>query len=106
MTKKMIYTSGGITGISEEEAIRWRNILEKRILIQSDCFDVFNPVEHYTFDDLENGIATDREIMLYEIMRLKQSDIVVYNCHYPKSIGSAMELAIAYDNRIPILLLN
>ena len=100
MTK--VYLSGAITGIPIDEACQWRS----DIMYKLYGFKVFDPTEHFEEQDLIDGTASDREIMDYELYELRHSDLVIFNCHYPKSIGSAMELAIAHENRIPILLFN
>lgn len=104
MTKKKIYLSGAISGIPEEEAMKWREEIEKYIILHyyDISMDVFNPVSHFTLDSVKSGEVTDREIMLIELNNLKNSDAVFFNCHHPESLGSMAELAIAYDRGIPI----
>ena len=102
-----IYLSGAITGIPDKEAYEWREKIED-VFYELDLPNVhiFNPVKHFTNFQLEMGLITDEELMKFEIDKLRNSDIVLYNCHHPKSLGSMAELSIAYDRNIPILAFN
>ena len=51
----------------------------------------------------KNDYINDREIMEYDLHRVRKSDAVIVNFNDPKSIGSACEMAIAYQLRIPII---
>lgn len=106
MKYKYIYLSGAITNIPESEAKIWRYKTEDFLRDNYSDAKVFNPIEHFTFEDLNTGYVSDDEIMKIEIDRLRKSDLVIYNCHYPKSLGSMAELAIAYDRNIPIFAFN
>jgi len=107
MKDKCIYLSGAITGIPENEAYEWRDEIEE-CFKQMDLpwIHVFNPVTHFSQLGLDAGLYTDDDIMNLEIYKLRNSDIVFYNCHYPKSLGSMAELSIAYERGIPILAFN
>lgn len=106
MKNKLIYLSGAISGIDEYEARLWREKTEHFIRDNNPYVKVFNPVNQFTFEDLTRGYVTDDEIMKIEIDKLRNSDIVIYNCNHSKSLGSMAELAIAYDRNIPILAFN
>ena len=107
MKDRLVYLSGAISGIPEEEAYEWRDDVEN-FFEQLDLpwLHVFNPVTHFSQLGLKLGHYTDDDIMNLEIYKLRNSDIVFYNCHYPKSLGSMAELAIAYERGIPILAFN
>lgn len=107
MKDKTIYLSGAITGIPENEAYQWRDEIEE-VFNQIDLpwLHVFNPVTHFSKLGLDTGLYTDEDIMNLEIHKLRNSDIVFFNCHYPKSLGSMAEIAIAYERGIPILAFN
>lgn len=102
MNEFNIYLSGALTGFTLEKQLKWRNeVIE---LIKSNTtrpVRFFNPPKH--FSPSTNNHLTEREVMEFEVERLHKSDLVIVNLNYPKSIGTAMELAIAYDNKIPIL---
>lgn len=102
-----IYLSGAISNIPEPEAYGWREDIESLFdYIGFKNIHVFNPARHFTNLQLEIGLINDEELMKFEIDKLRRSDVVIYNCHYPKSLGSMAELAIAYDRNIPILAFN
>lgn len=61
-----------------------------------------NPNNHFNFKD-EIDYKSQREIMEYDLHRVRNSDLIIVNFNEPASIGSAMELAIAYEKKIPIL---
>ena len=69
----------------------------------SNSIQVFDPWDHFSFADEAYKAKEAMDIDIYHLVR---SDLVVVNfdCD-PKSIGTACELAIAYDKRIPILAL-
>lgn len=107
MKDKMVYLSGAISNIPENEAYQWRDEVEE-VFHQIDLpwLHVFNPVTHFSQLGLDTGLYTDEDIMNLEIHKLRNSDIVFFNCHYPKSLGSMAEIAIAYERGIPILAFN
>lgn len=100
-----IYLSGGMTGLRMEEQLKWR----KRVMdaIEYGEFDLsknpifFNPPYYYSPATLNH--KSEREAMEFELNQLRRSDLVIVNFNMPKSIGTAMELAIAREHRIPII---
>ena len=107
MTDKTIYLSGAITNIPEIEANQWRIELKQKLEAVSSHVHVFNPVAHYSFEDIKSGLVSDREIMETELYKLRRSDIVIVNFfHSSTSLGTMAELAIAYELKIPIIGLN
>ena len=107
MRDKLIYLSGAISNIPEEEAYRWRDdIIETFNQIDIPWLHIFNPLEHFSNLKLELNLCTNEDIMNLEIHKLRKSDIVFYNCKHSNSLGSMAELAIAYDRGIPILAFN
>lgn len=61
----------------------------------------FNPPLYYSPNQPYH--KNEREVMEYELDRLRKSDVVIVNFNIPKSIGTAMEVAVARENRIPII---
>lgn len=81
----------------------WRVDLKNQIEQISDGKAICcNPNDHFNFLD-KNDYLNDREIMEYDLHRVRKSDVVIVNFNDPKSIGSACEIAIAYQLRIPII---
>lgn len=63
--------------------------------------EFFSPPEYYNEFCLEH--KSDKEVFLFDLNKLRKADVVVVNLNQQKSIGTAMEVAIAYENRIPII---
>lgn len=106
MNKVKFYMAGGMAGLSVEEQMEWRKDIKKRInnsLIHDPTY-FFQPPYYYQ----PNGDyhRSEREAFLFDLNRLRHSDIVIVNFNVSKSIGTAMEIAVAHENRIPVIGLN
>ena len=106
MNKTMIYLSGGMSGLSYEEQLQWRDEFKKQLSFVTDTSKIsfFSPPTYYS--PATHNHKSEREAFEYDIERLRKSNIVVVNFNVPNSIGTAMELAIARELRIPIIGLN
>lgn len=102
-----IYLSGGMGALSFEEQSKWRQQIQDAIKFNYECEKkpvFFNPVDYYTFEEKRH--KTEREIVEFDLYNLRNSDLVIVNFNDPKSIGTAAELAIAYDMHIPVIGIN
>lgn len=103
-----IYLAGGMTGLSFEEYTKWRNQIKNAILYGDYDYErkpvFFDPTVYYNFESV--NYDSDREVMNFDLNALRKSDLLVVNFNRPNSLGTAMEVAIAYENRIPILALD
>lgn len=99
---KVIYLSGGMTGLSKEERNHWR---EKMVEAFSEEYhlNLFNPCEHWDIDD---PCVNERAAMNYDLHRLRNADLMILNFNAPASLGTMAEQGIAYELRIPIIGLN
>lgn len=103
-----IYMAGSMSGLTYEEQTKWRNKVRNVITCgmydyaRKPCF--FSPPEFYNFEDKYH--ESEREVMEYDLNRLRNSDLVVVNFNRPDSIGTAIEIAVAYERRIPVIGLN
>lgn len=103
-----IYLSGGMSNLTIEEQMRWRNRFRDAIrfgehdITKKPIF--FSPPDYYSPSTNEH--KSEREAMEFELANLRKSDLVVVNFNVPQSIGTAMELMVAKENRIPIIGLN
>lgn len=103
-----IYLSGGMGGLTIEEQTGWRNRLQNAIQYNRE------PVKHPIFFSPPNFYCpaqpveykSEKEVMEFDLYNLRKSDIVIVNFNAPQSIGTAMELAIAKENHVPIIGLN
>lgn len=108
MSECRIYLSGGMSGLSLEEQTKWRDKIINAIKFGDYEYrknvSFFNPPTFFNYEVQKQ--KTEKEVMEYELNELRHSDLVVVNFNSPKSIGTAMELMCAYENRIPIVGLN
>ena len=103
-----IYLSGGMTGLSLEDQTKWRNRFKNAIkygeydIIKDVIF--FSPPDYYNFE--EEHHKSEREVFEFDLNALRKSDLVVVNFNAPNSIGTAMELILAKELKIPVIGLN
>ncbi len=67
---------------------------------------IINPNDYFNFIEEPPAYKTQREIMEFDINRLRNSDFAIINFNDMYSLGSMGELAIAYERRIPVIGLN
>ena len=100
-----IYLSGGMTGLSIEEQEKWRSQVSSAIKFEDNGYErkpiFFNPVNHYSL--LEKQHKSEKEIMEFDLYNLRNSNLVIVNFNSPSSIGTAMELMLAKEYRIPVI---
>lgn len=102
-----IYLSGAMSNASFEEQSRWRKQIQDAIKFNYDCekkSDFFNPVQYFNFE--EKRYESELEVMNFDLNALRKSNLIVVNFNNPSSIGTAMEMMLGYEMRIPILGLN
>lgn len=103
-----IYLAGGMSNLTLEEQTKWRMRFQDAVKYGDyDCEKkaiFFDPTQNYSIFEQEH--KSEREVFEYDLYNLKRSDLVVVNFNAPKSIGTAMELAIAKENNIPVIGLN
>lgn len=103
-----IYMAGGMGNLSEEEQTKWRKQVRDAILFSGFDYTkkpVFcDPTQHYSFFAKEH--KSQREIFEYDLYNVRKSNLIIVNFNDEKSIGTAMELAIAKEKKIPIIGLN
>lgn len=105
MENVRIYLAGGMSGLSLEEQMKWRNRLKDAIkfgdydITKNPIF--FIPPNYYS--PSTDAHKSEREVMEFELANLRKSDLIVVNFNVPQSIGTAMELMAAKENRIPVV---
>ena len=102
-----IYLSGAMGSISFEEQSKWRQQIQDAIKFNYECEKkpiFFNPVNYFNFEEVR--YKSDREVMEFDLNGLRHSDLVIVNFNDPTSLGTCAELAVAYEQKIPILGLN
>lgn len=107
MENVRIYLAGGMSGLSIEEQVQWRNQFKNAIKYNYEptkSYDVFSPPDYYS--PSTDAHKSEREVMEFELAHLRKSDLVVVNFNVPESLGTAMELMVAKENNIPVVGLN
>ena len=108
MEKFDIYLMGGMGKFGKEhfeEANQWRvyckNVLEN---CESNYkVNVINPNSYFNFRDEPHSYKTQREVMEFDIHKVRNSKLCIINFNDMYSLGSMAELAIAYERRIPVI---
>lgn len=103
-----IYLSGGMTGITVEEQMRWRNMVMNELKFGQHDYDkeisFCSPPNYYGFDEIRH--KSEREEFEFYTNQLRTCNLVIVNFNVPNSIGTAMELMLARELHIPIIGLN
>jgi len=96
-----IYSSGAMCGVSEEQSRSWRTALKDAFYSRTDAVKFFDP---WDYEGLSPSEYDPIYSMKTDIRFLRQSDLVIVETILnPLSVGTNMELAIAYDRGIPII---
>lgn len=99
---KQVYLAGGMYGLTFEESDLWRRNITKELKNQCDSeIKIINPNRFYTYN--EAHYISEKEVREFDLHKLRTSDLVIVNFNAPKSIGTAQELALAAEWRIPVL---
>ena len=105
---KKIYLAGGMSGLTWEEMTEWRRKARRAFKnITDGKIDVVSPTDHIPHRKPNStDLVFDKEIMQFDIYGIRTSDLIIMNFNIPASIGTAIELGIAYENKIPVIGLN
>lgn len=101
-----IYLAGGMQNLSFDVSNIWRNNVIKSFKNVYSYSNVkcINPNDYYNFKEITYD--SQHEVMDFDLYKVRHSDLVIVNLNDVKSIGTAMELAVAHENGIPIIGLN
>ena len=102
-----IYLSGGMQKFGKadfDKSNEWRKYCKQALgRCESEYrVRVCNPNDYFNFYD-EPQYKSEREVMNFDLYKLKHSDLVIVNFNDIHSIGTQSEIAIAYDREIPII---
>lgn len=106
-----IYISGSITDLKSKEEVSYRYIIETMLMNTHHNYDytqkinVFNPIKYFNNFD-KNVFVSEKQVMRYDLYKLKNSDLIIADFINPKSVVTISEIAIAYEYKIPIIGLN
>lgn len=102
MNRLKVYLSGAMSGLTFEEMNGWREEAKQLFSSMSDIVTVINPVDFYNFN-MNPNTYTELEVMRFDLKSVSESDIILFNKDFPNSIGTAIELYHAYENKIPVV---
>lgn len=111
MKNYFVYLAGGMGVFGKEEfnkSNNWR-VFCKNTLEQCECkykVDVCNPNDYYSFVDDEPRYKSQKEIMLFDLHKVRTSNLIIVNFNDMYSLGTMTEIAVAYEHRIPVIGLN
>ena len=101
--KLKIFLSGGMTGLTEEEASKWRTSFKLNNAVQNDSPFIFIDPTYYYFPTDKTTQEYEKEAMNYDLYLVKHSDLIIVNFNSLSSIGTAQELMLAYTLNKPII---
>ena len=107
MREFTIYLAGGMSGIPFEEYSTRRNYIScglKNNKQENTHLEIIDPSKYYNYDTKLH--ETEKEILRWELNKVRNSNLIVVDLTVEKSIGTIVELAIAYENKIPIIGVN
>ena len=108
MNRFNIYLAGGMGIFGKENFNKgnaWR-VYCKNVLENYECKNdvrVINPNDYFNFIEEPVRYKTQREVMEFDLSKLRKSDLVIINFNDKYSLGSMAELAIAYESKIPVI---
>lgn len=106
-----VYLAGGMGKFGKDhfdEGNNWR-IYCKSILENYKCdykIRVTNPNDYFNFKEDPPTYQTQREIMEFDLNKVRNSNLLVVNFNDVYSLGTMSEIAIAYEKRIPVVGIN
>lgn len=99
---EILYLSGGMSGLTVEESNGWRIKVKQDLFafILNGTLKVFNPMDTYIHNEYR---MNEKEAMRYDLNILRKSSYVLVYFNDTNSLGTAMEIAIAHELKIPII---
>ena len=107
MKDYQIYLAGGMGKFGKDnfdKGNNWR-LYCKSVLEDFETYKnviTINPNDYFNFME-EPRYVSQREVMEFDLHKVRESDLVIINFNDKYSLGSMAELAIAYERRIPVI---
>ena len=103
-----IYLAGGMGKFGKEnfdEGNKWRVLCKREFEDYDSQYYVYvdNPNDYFNFIEERRRYQSQREIMEFDLNKVRNADLVIINFNDMYSLGSMAELAIAYEKRIPVI---
>lgn len=88
-----------------EEGNKWRKRCKETLQhCECDCnVRVVNPNDYFNFAEDPPTYKSQREIMEFDLNKVRHSDLIIVNFNDMWSLGTMSEIAIAYERRIPVI---
>ena len=99
-----IYLAGGMQGLTFSQQNTWREYMERTLYERArlkEQINIINPVKYFNFETKRH--ETEREVMEFDLHKVRNSNLVIVGFNAPKSLGTMAEMAIAYEHKIPII---
>ncbi len=110
MKNYTVYLAGGMGKFGKDnfdEGNRWRLIFKKRLESNENMnVKAINPNDYFNFLEEPPRFTSQREIMEFDLNRVRNADLIIVNFNDMYSLGTMSEIAIAYEKKIPIIGLN
>lgn len=108
MKDYQIYLAGGMGKFGKDnfdEGNKWRVYCKKALnnYYGNNKLKIINPNDYFNFLDEPRTYESEREIMEFDLYKVRNSDLIIINFNDMYSLGSMAELAIAYEHRIPVI---
>ena len=106
-----IYLCGGMQKYGKEnfdECNTWRKYCKQALENYEGMHRVcaINPNDYFSFNTDLPQYASQKEVLNFDLHKLRNSNLVIANFNDMYSLGSMAEIAIAYDRGIPVIGLN
>lgn len=103
-----VYLAGGMGKFGKDnfdEGNKWR-VYCKETLQNYECdykVNAINPNDYFNFKEEPRRYNNEREIMEFDLNKVRNADLIIINFNDMYSLGSMAELAISYERRIPVI---
>lgn len=116
MTTRRVYLLGPISGLSYEEATQWRkDVRDELDYLYDGKIKTMSPMSHKESLQYETEIklhyadnlySNAKSVFMRDVAMVRNADLILGDLTHMNtgSIGSFMELGIAYERNIPIIL--
>ena len=96
-----IYLAGGMGKFGKdnfEEGNKWRVLCKREFEDYDSQYYVYvdNPNDYFNFVEEPRRYQSQREIMEFDLNKVRNADLIIINFNDMYSLGSMAELAIAY----------
>jgi nucleoside 2-deoxyribosyltransferase len=110
MTLPKVYLSGPMAGLTYDQGTEWRVYATKQLRDVANCLSPYRGKDYLKGQTVENKeyaqpMSTSKAITSRDMWDTHNSDVVLVNLtdHSKFSIGTIMEIAWAYDARVPVI---